>query len=159
MPYLLCGTEGFPFWGQCIGEQLDSVYSLPGVAFCPMEHDFFVWSCWASSYLLVSHELLRLRCAGLPLSVGVLKDLDVCCWDTGKQILSLRRKLLLISDPVGKKGLADVWVNSSSCWCSARPGRVWAETPAKPSLRARTAPKLVVFEAVIYPNKEKQWFC
>lgn len=30
---------------------------------------------------------------------------------------------------------------------------------AKPSLRVCLTPKLVVFEAVIYPNKERQWFC
>lgn len=36
-------------------------------------------------------------------------------------------------------------------------GRAGAARLAKPSHRVCTTPKLVVFEAVIYPNKEKQW--
>lgn len=38
-------------------------------------------------------------------------------------------------------------------------GRAGAARLAKPSHRVCTTPKLVVFEAVIYPNKEKQWLC
>lgn len=40
---------------------------------------------------------------------------------------------------------------------TAGQGRAGAARLAKPSHRVCTTPKLVVFEAVIYPNKEKQW--
>lgn len=41
----------------------------------------------------------------------------------------------------------------------AGPGKAWTGDAAKLSLGACMTPKPVVFEAVIYPNKARQWFC
>lgn len=50
---------------------------------------------------------------------GMLKGLAVCHWDAGKQILSLRRRLLTVLEPVGKQWLADDWLHHLSCLCRA----------------------------------------
>lgn len=42
---------------------------------------------------------------------------------------------------------------------AARAGQGMGRDAAKLSHRACMTPKLVVFEAVIYPNKARQWLC
>lgn len=56
----------------------------------------------------------------------------------------------------------DSWFNFYVCWSRARQSRArqgMEGDAAKLSLRACTTPKPVVFEAVIYPNKAREWFC
>lgn len=87
--------------------------------------------------------------------------LAVHSWNTKRQIqctvvgLSLSGSAWLRRD-------GDSWFNSSICWSRARQSRARQDLgrdAAKLSLRACMTPKLVVFEAVIYPNKARPWFC
>lgn len=111
----------------------------------------------ADSPTFVSWELPRFRSAGLSSRGGVLQVppswghgvgggssshvRGAGCWQCWKR--------------VGKQWLANLPQLSGR----ARPGRAGAERPAKPSLGVCTTPELLVWEAVISPNKEKWWFC
>ena len=93
--------------------------------------------------------LPRVRNAGHHSRGGMLRGPAVCPWDAEKQILWLLGRLLASAEPGREPGLSVL-------------GEGWQGVGgkhAKPSLRVCSTPKLVVFEAVIYPNKERQWFC
>lgn len=106
-------------------------------AFCHVECDFLTGRI---SVPLVPLGLAHMRNAGChsrnAQCVPGMQASRSCLWE----------RLLAVLEPGGEQG--------PGCQSRARPGGAWAAKLSKP-----TTPKLVVFEAVIYPNKETQWFC
>lgn len=150
LPHLLCDRI-LPFQGAVFGGGGNTTGSgLPFClmwAFCHMARDFLTY--WAGSCPFGSSWLLRVRNAGHHSRVGMLKGSAMCPWMQGS------RSCVWQGGSWPGQNLA----GSRDCQCRVRPGGAWTERHAKPSLRVCSTPKLVVFEHVIYPNKERQCFC
>lgn len=118
---------------------------LPDVALCYRECDFFTWSPTASSCPFCFQP-------GVQGFMRAEESSEAWQWVTGTQ--GCRSLWGGVSEQC-----QNWWGSSLRPWPAA-PAAAWAEQGlvGRESLLVCTAPKLVVFEAVIYPNKEKQWF-